>query len=65
MTWSNIVTACVPCNASKGSSLRIKPRRAPKEPTVKELLAAKRTYPPGYLHKSWTDYLYWDTQLEA
>ena len=63
--WSNIVTACVPCNTSKGSSLRIKPRRAPKEPTVKALLAARRAFPPGYLHESWADYLYWDTQLEA
>jgi 5-methylcytosine-specific restriction endonuclease McrA len=64
-TWSNIVTACVPCNKGKGSSLHIKPRRAPKEPTLKELLEAKRAFPPGYLHESWTDYLYWDTQLEA
>jgi len=64
-TWSNIVTACVPCNTRKGSSLRIKPRRAPKEPTVTELLAAKRSFPPGYLHGSWTDYLYWDAQLDA
>jgi 5-methylcytosine-specific restriction endonuclease McrA len=64
-TWSNIVTACVPCNTGKGSSLHIKPRRAPKEPTLKELLEAKRAFPPGYLHESWTDYLYWDTQLEA
>ncbi len=64
-TWSNIVTACMPCNTAKGSSLRIKPRRAPKEPTVGELLAAKRGFPPGYLHESWMDYLYWDTQLEA
>ena len=64
-TWSNIVTACVPCNTGKGSSLHIKPRRAPKEPTTSQLLAAKRTFPPGHLHESWTDYLYWDTQLEA
>jgi len=64
-TWSNIVTACVPCNTGKGNSQRIKPRRLPKEPTLNELLAAKRAFPPGYLHESWTDYLYWDAQLEA
>ena len=64
-TWSNIVTACVPCNTGKGNSLRIKPRRLPKEPTPNELLAAKRAFPPGYLHESWTDYLYWDAHLEA
>jgi 5-methylcytosine-specific restriction endonuclease McrA len=64
-TWSNIVTACMPCNTRKASSTRIKPRRLPKEPTLSELLAAKRTFPPGYLHESWTDYLYWDAKLEA
>ena len=64
-TWSNIVTACVPCNTGKGNSLRIKPRRPPKEPTLNELLAAKRAFPPGYLHESWMDYFYWDAQLEA
>ena len=63
-TWFNIVTACVPCNTAKGNSLRIKPRRQPREPTLNDLLAAKRGFPPGYLHESWTDYLYWDAQLD-
>jgi 5-methylcytosine-specific restriction endonuclease McrA len=64
-TWGNIVTACEPCNTRKGNSLRIKPRREPQEPTLRDLLAAKRTFPPGHLHKSWLDYLYWDVELEA
>ena len=64
-TWSNIVAACMPCNTSKANSTRIKPRRPPKEPTLNELLAAKRAFPPGYLHESWADYVYWDAQLEA
>jgi 5-methylcytosine-specific restriction endonuclease McrA len=64
-TWTNIVTACMPCNRAKADSLRVKPRRAPREPTVKDLMAARRTFPPGYLHESWADYLYWDAQLEA
>ena len=64
-TWSNIVTACEPCNTAKGNSLRIKPRRPPREPTLGELLSAKRAFPPGYLHESWMDYLYWDALLEA
>jgi 5-methylcytosine-specific restriction endonuclease McrA len=63
--WSNIVTACVPCNARKGSSMRMKPRRPPREPTTSELLAAKRTFAPNHLHESWLDYLYWDVELEA
>jgi len=32
-TWTNIVTACVPCNTAKGNSVRIRPLRAPKKPT--------------------------------
>lgn len=64
-TWSNIVTACVPCNTAKGNSLRMQPRRLPKEPTLNALLTAKRGFPPGYLHESWTDYLYWDAHLDA
>jgi 5-methylcytosine-specific restriction endonuclease McrA len=64
-TWSNIVTACVPCNTGKADSLRVKPRRAPREPTIGELLAARKAFPPRYLHESWSDYLYWDTQLDA
>jgi 5-methylcytosine-specific restriction endonuclease McrA len=55
-TWSNIVTACVPCNTRKAASTRIKPRRPQREPTLGELLAAKRAYPRGHLHESWTDY---------
>ena len=64
-SWSNIVTACVPCNTAKGNSMRVKPRRPPREPTPTELLAAKRTFPPDHLHESWMDYLYWDVELEA
>jgi hypothetical protein len=25
---------------------------------------AGRKFPPNYLHESWTDYLYWDAELE-
>jgi len=63
--WSNIVTACMPCNTGKANSLRVKPRRPPREPTLRELLAAKRQFPPNHLHASWMDYLYWDAVLEA
>jgi 5-methylcytosine-specific restriction endonuclease McrA len=63
--WGNIVTACVPCNTRKGNALRIKPRREPKAPTHRELLAASRAFPPNHLHESWLDYLYWDVELQA
>ena len=34
-------------------------------PTVFELHRNGRLFsPPNYLHESWLDYLYWDTELE-
>jgi 5-methylcytosine-specific restriction endonuclease McrA len=62
--WENIVAACRPCNTRKDKFLVMKPLRAPAEPTAHELLAAKRCFPPNFLHESWGDYLYWDVELE-
>jgi hypothetical protein len=33
-------------------------------PRASELLAAKRAFPPNYLHETWLDFLYWDTEIE-
>ena len=42
----------------------MRPLRLPVEPTSHELIAAKRVFPPNYLHESWLDYLYWDSEIE-
>ncbi len=63
-SWDNVVAACPTCNARKDSSTAMKPLRSPRAPTSRELLAAKRAFPPNYLHETWRDYLYWDTALE-
>ena len=67
-SWTNVVTACSPCNLLKGNRL---PResgmplqRYPSEPTTMELQENGRAFPPGYLHESWRDFLYWDSELE-
>ncbi len=68
-TWENVVAACAPCNLKKGarplhrSGLRL--RRAPRRPGAEELRNLGRRFPPGYLHESWVDFLYWDSELEA
>ncbi|HJZ32860.1 MAG TPA: HNH endonuclease [Hyphomicrobiaceae bacterium] len=66
--WDNVVTACAPCNLSKGGHLAhhagMQPRQMPYRPTVFELHRNGRLFPPNYLHESWLDYLYWDTELE-
>jgi 5-methylcytosine-specific restriction endonuclease McrA len=68
-TWENIVTACSPCNLKKGGrSLKeahMNPRRPARRPTMHELQAMGRKFPPHHLHDSWVDWLYWDVVLEA
>ena len=63
-SWGNVVAACPMCNSRKDSSTAMQPLRPPRVPTSRELLAAKRAFPPNYLHETWHDYLYWDTALE-
>jgi 5-methylcytosine-specific restriction endonuclease McrA len=66
--WDNVVTACSPCNLAKGGDLPhecgMLPMQPPYRPTVFELHRNGRLFPPNYLHESWLDYLYWDTELE-
>ena len=66
--WDNVVTACAPCNLKKGGLMPraagMFPAHEPYRPTVFELHRNGRLFPPNYLHESWLDYLYWDTELE-
>jgi 5-methylcytosine-specific restriction endonuclease McrA len=66
--WDNVVTACAPCNLAKGGMMPKQacmwPMQEPYKPTVFELHRNGRLFPPNYLHESWLDYLYWDTELE-
>jgi len=62
-SWENIATACSPCNMRKDTRLE-KPRRKPFEPTVHQLMAAQRHFPPNFLYETWRDFLYWDVELE-
>lgn len=67
-TWDNIVTACSPCNLRKGGMMPARagmhPRQKPFRPSVHDLQANGRRFPPNYLHESWMDFLYWDSELE-
>lgn len=66
--WENVVAACSPCNLRKGGLMPehagMRPMQWPYRPTVFELHRNGRLFPPNYLHESWLDYLYWDTELE-
>jgi len=67
-TWGNVVAACGSCNLRKGSHLPdevgMMPRIRPHRPSVHELQRNGQAYPPNYLHQSWRDFLYWDSELE-
>lgn len=68
-SWENVVAACSKCNLKKGSkSLRrsgLALRKTPRMPHAEELRNLGRKFPPRYLHKTWMDFLYWDSELDA
>lgn len=68
-TWENVVAACAACNFAKGDRLPeetgMRLVRTPTVPTSRSLQGGAPAFPPNYLHESWHDYLYWDTELEA
>ena len=67
-TWGNVVAACSPCNLRKGNKTMAEasmyPSQMPFQPSVHHLHRNGRLFPPNYLHDSWLDYLYWDTELD-
>lgn len=66
--WTNVVAACGPCNLRKANKLPkhcgMHPLSTPQAPSVWQLQENGRGFPPNYLHESWRDYLYWDTELQ-
>lgn len=66
--WGNIVAACRECNIRKGNRMphevHMYPRHEPRQPTIFELQQNGRKFPPNFLHESWGDFLYWDSELE-
>ena len=67
-SWNNVVSACTNCNLKKGRRLLkftgMKLLKEPIRPTSMQLQNNGRNFPPNFLHESWRDYLYWDTELE-
>ena len=67
--WDNIVTACGSCNRKKANksinAAGLTLNRPPQQPSLWQLQENGRAFPPNYLHYTWNDYLYWDSQLEG
>ncbi len=68
-SWQNVVAACSPCNLRKGSKALHQTgytlRKPPRQPDAEALRNMGRKFPPGHLHDSWMDFLYWDAELQA
>jgi len=66
--WENVVAACAKCNLKKSDLLftevNMKLIKKPFTPTNSQLQVVGKKFPPNYLHKSWMDYVYWDSELE-
>ncbi|MDB9761507.1 HNH endonuclease [Alphaproteobacteria bacterium] len=66
--WENVVASCSKCNLKKSnlllSQVNMKLIKKPYQPTNHQLQFVGKKFPPNHLHKSWMDYLYWDSELE-
>lgn len=66
--WTNVVACDQKVNERKANrtpkEAGLSLMKKPIEPTFYELWQKGRKYPPNYLHETWIDYLYYDTELE-
>ena len=56
-TFENTVTACGPCNASKGNNKKIVPKFKPHKPDFYELVNKRKRMPFRIKHSEWLPYL--------
>lgn len=75
--WENILTACIDCNllkrnehanwsgrkGHKDKSGRLRPLKAPYQPTNTELLRKGLKHLPAEVLETWRDWLYWEAEL--
>jgi 5-methylcytosine-specific restriction endonuclease McrA len=67
--WTNVVTACSHCNLRKANksikNAGMQLLKKPVQPSNHYLQEVGRAFPPNFLHESWRDFLYWDSELEV
>jgi len=56
-SWTNIVTACNPCNSSKSNRMDIKPLHTPYRPDYWDLVAKRKQLGFTIKHPSWESFL--------
>jgi 5-methylcytosine-specific restriction endonuclease McrA len=67
--WTNIIMACHACNGTKAcrtpDQAKMPLQWRPWQPTIEELAAVGSRFRRENLHDGWSDYLYWDSELQA
>ena len=73
--WSNIVSACLSCNALKAdrpanysgrkATGSLRPLKEPRRPTAAELLRAGLEFLPTDVREDFASWLYWNVELKA
>ena len=56
-TWHNVVTACYPCNNSKGNNPKIRPKVEPEMPNYWMLATNRKKKNWQVPHESWLNYI--------
>ena len=66
--WDNVVAACQSCNLKKAakttSQAGFKLKKAPTKPSPEVLLNKGKKFPPSDMHKSWSDFLYFEKDFD-
>ena len=66
--WDNVVAACQSCNLRKAakttSQAGFKLKKVPSKPSPEVLLNKGKKFPPSDMHKSWTDFLYFEKDFD-
>jgi 5-methylcytosine-specific restriction endonuclease McrA len=73
--WTNIVTACLKCNADKANKLpnysgrkaagQVRPLKEPRRPTTAQLLRAGLEFLPNDIREDFGSWLYWNMPLQS
>ena len=66
--WDNVVAACQSCNLRKAakttSQAGFKLKKTPTKPSPEVLLNKGKKFPPSDMHKSWSDFLYFEKDFD-
>ena len=66
--WDNVVAACQSCNLRKAakttSQAGFKLKKVPTKPSPEVLLNKGKKFPPNDMHKSWSDFLYFEKDFD-